>query len=388
MEWLSGGLVDAWVVQQMRGVARASWQMRLGDDDRVSFFDRGVITEMLEGFVDAAVRAEPEALPSVRVVHYVAEGASGTWAVGWRMLAESVVRSQLGEYWPDDADVEHETRVLLPRVGVQVVGVPAGDARIGTVHVDVDGQRPPGGMYGPETGYHVDNPNWAWADELLNARQALAGVDRGDAVFTQARALLNKYSQGPSEFVRPATELQSTYEARYEAAVEILAREIRDNPDAELSGFEPLASDLAGSVGLRRRRGVVGGESVPGGLVPVGVGVGRVRAGVVVGKLGSPVGKAARWLRREPGAFAVVVPGHGVPDADSVEAAVRAAGWNGTDTLRLFLCAQDGLAELAAELAERLQVRVSYAKGWVWLGMNPARWGGGRPAAQVAKIEY
>ncbi|MGW4134826.1 hypothetical protein, partial [Amycolatopsis japonica] len=385
---MSGGLVDAWMVEQLRGVARASWQARLTDDGFVTSFDRGVITEMLHGFVDAAVRAEPEALPSVRVVHYVAEGDLGTWEVGWPMVVESVVRPRLGEYWLDNAVVEHDTRVLLPRVGVQVVGVPVGDARIGTVHVDVDGQRPPGGMYGPETSYSVHDPNWNLHHPLVRARQALTGVDREDAVFTLARGLLDKYSEEPARFIGPATALQRVHEDRYEAAVDLLAQAIRDNPDVELTAYENTALDLANTVGLRRRRGVVGGESVPGGLVPLGVDVGRVRAGVVVGKLGSPVGRAARWLRREPGAFAVVVPGHGVPDADSVEAAVRAAGWNGSDTLRLFLCAQDGLAELAAELAERFQVRVSYAKGWVWLGMNPARWGGGRPAAQVAKIEY
>ncbi|MGW4133103.1 hypothetical protein, partial [Amycolatopsis japonica] len=390
---MSGGLVDAWMVEQLRGVARASWQARVTDQGQLRLFDRQIIAEMLEGFADAAVRADDDALPSVRVVYYVAKGTPGSPANAsdWRRRARNVVEPRLGDYWSDEEYVEHVTNRLLQQVSVQAIEVPVGDARGGTVHVDVDGQRPPGGMYGPETSYHVDDPDWGWVEALLYARQALAGVDRGDAIFTQARALLNKYSEEPARFIGLATELQRLHEARYEAAVEILAREIRDNPDNPdnpVSSFEFLASRLADSVGLRRRRGVVGGESVPGGLVPLGVGVGRVRAGVVVGKLGSLVGRAARWLRREPGAFAVVVPGHQVPDADSVEAAVRAAGWNGSDTLRLFLCAQDGLAELAAELAERLQVRVSYAKGWVWLGMNPARWGGARPAAQVAKIEY
>ncbi|MGW4134138.1 hypothetical protein, partial [Amycolatopsis japonica] len=315
VEEMSGGLVDAWVVEQLRGFARASWQMRLNNDGTLSPFDRGVITEMLAGFVDATAWAEPEAWPSVRVVQYVANGAPGNWAGLMRLRARQMMQDRLEEYLSDEAEVAATLKKMLAKVGVQVIGVPVGDARIGTVHVDVDGQRPPGGLYGPETWDVVDDPAWNPHYQLAAARQSLAraGVDRGDAVFTQARALLDKYSEEPTRF--RATELQRLHEARYEAAVEILAWAFHDNSRAELSYFEFLASDLADSVGLRRRLGVVGGESVPGGLVPVGVGVGRVRAGVVVGRLGSPVGRAARWLRREPGAFAVVVPGHGVPDA-------------------------------------------------------------------------
>ncbi|MGW4132314.1 hypothetical protein, partial [Amycolatopsis japonica] len=388
---MSGGLVDEWVVDQLRGVAQASWQTRETSNGQLSGFDDVVITEMLEGFADAAVRADSGGvLPNARVVRYVAKGTPDIWVNHFRLAAQQVLQKRLAEYGWDDEKAESVAKSLaLAQVGIQAVELPAGDARIGTVHFDVDGQRPPGGMYGPETTYDVDDPDWEFHEHVLVARRSLAddGVDREDAVFTLARALVSRYSQEPSRFIGPATELQSRHEARYEAVIELLAWIIHRNPNVNVERFDASAAELADSVGLRRRHGVVGGESVPGGWVPVSEGVGRVGAGVVLGKAGSLVGRAARWLRRERGVFAVVVPGHGVPDAAAVEAAVRAAGWNGTDKLRLFLSAQDGLAELAAELAERLQVRVSYAKEWVWLGMRPARWGA-RPAAQVGKIEY
>ncbi|MGW4135189.1 hypothetical protein, partial [Amycolatopsis japonica] len=177
---LSGGLVDAWYVRELR-LARAHWQGRLDDDGTLSFYDgTGVVDLMLRGFVDAAVRAPSGELPSVHGVFYVAEGDRDSFgAANAAVEAAADVESRLGEYPSGVVGVSAET--LLDQVHIRTVVVPAGDLRIGTAQFDVFGQRPPGGLYGPEVYWNVDDPFWHQHTFLQETRVALAGLESEEA---------------------------------------------------------------------------------------------------------------------------------------------------------------------------------------------------------------
>ncbi|MFC9251864.1 protein-glutamine glutaminase family protein [Amycolatopsis thailandensis] len=120
-----------------------------------------------------------------------------------------------------------------------------------------------------------------------------------------------------------------------------------------------------------------------GGFLPVADGATRVRMGVVLGDGKSDVGKAFRWIEHEPDVFGIGVTTHQVPDWDEVHYALRAGGWNRTDAIRLFVCAQEGLSTLSENLRETWGVRVSRADNLIILG-EP----GEGAAARVVEILY
>ncbi|MGW4135168.1 hypothetical protein, partial [Amycolatopsis japonica] len=325
---MSGGLVDDWVVGELR-LARAHWQGLLNDDGTLSFLDsQTVVALMVWGFVDAAVRARGRRgeLPSAQWVFYVAKGDPDPGTAAAEVVANEVV-FRLGQY-PSSGVVEVSAETLRDQVRFRTEVVPAGDSRIGTAQFDVFGQRPPGGLYGPEVYWNVDDPFWHQHTFLQETRVALAGLEseEADAVFEKARGVVNRYNLEPGEVSGPSL-LRDLYEARYEAAVAMVARVIlvhlRFSGDSALAEARAYsrAAELAHTVGLRRWRGVVGVGPVPvsegdvrvwpvvklGELVPVADGVGRIRAGMVLGDLDSPAGLAARWLLREPGVFGVVI---------------------------------------------------------------------------------
>ncbi|MGW4134137.1 preprotein translocase subunit SecA, partial [Amycolatopsis japonica] len=411
---LSGGLVDAWVVWDLRNVARADWNGQLRDLMLDHF---GVFESMLAGVVDAAVRVRSGVLPSVRVELCVPRKQHGDkWGAHMWAIAERRLRARLARY-PAEA-VRVSAEALLDLVDIQVRVVHPGDSRIDTVLIHADGQRPPGGLYDPVVYESVDAPGTEFQPGLRQAQADLVGADREGPVFERARALVNQHNLDPSEFVElanqynldPAEELVGTaslhslYQARYEAAVTMVAwelhRHVHDEERAETAA-EVRAGLLADWVGVLRQNGIWGGVSgqgalsgfvaEPGWLVQVEAGVGRVMAGLVLGDAHSSIGKAARWLRRERGSrrergvFGVVVPGHRVPDVETVARALDRAGWNKRDKLRLFLCYQPGLEKLAQDLADLYNVEVFYPKEKLWLGVAG---GAGRPAARVEKLEY
>ncbi|MGW4134035.1 preprotein translocase subunit SecA, partial [Amycolatopsis japonica] len=413
---LSGGLVDARVVWDLREGAQADWHGRLRDGLTLELF--GVFDQMLAGFVDAAVRVRSGVLPSVRVELYVAKEDADSRAARTLSSAKRMVRDRLARY-PSEA-VRVSAEVLLDQVDIQVRVVQPGDSRIDTVLIQVDGQRPPGGLYDPVAYQSVDAPDLAFRG-LRQAQAELARdeVDREGPVFERARVLVNQYNLDPSEFVVLAEQynldpsekligsasLQSLYETRYEAAVTMVAWELHryshNEERAERAADTRAAVLLADSVGVLRQNGIWSGVpgqdalsgfvAEPGWLVQVEAGVGRVMAGLVLGDAHSSIGKAARWLRRErgsrrePGVFAVVVPDHSLPDVEIVAWALDRAGWNKRDKLRLFLCYQPGLEKLAQDLADLYNVEVFYPKEKLWLGVAG---GAGRPAARVEKLEY
>ncbi|MGW4134970.1 hypothetical protein, partial [Amycolatopsis japonica] len=387
---MSGGLVDAWLVRDLRGIARANWQGRLLGNGTMPVLDRTTVGSMLKGFVDAAVLAEPNALPNVQGVFYVAEGDPdpGAAAREARRVAKETVTSRLAEYPPDEVDVSAQT--LQAQVDVRTRVVPVGDPRVGVLRFHVDKQRTPGGFYGPEVRRKADDPPRGLGKHLRETREALAKLDRDDPVFALARDMVNQFNLDPEEFTGPASPLQDLYKARYEAAVDMVADDLLRGGDARAT-----AAVMADWVGLRRRHGAVAiPEAVSeqdvsvwsdlelGGLVQVRDGVGRIRAGAVLGDADSLPGQAALWLQREPGVFGVVFTGHIAPDVETVVKALHDAGWNGKDSLRLFL----GLPALAGQLGERFKVVVSYPEAEVWFGMARDH-AAGRPAVRVRKIE-
>ncbi|MFE5572206.1 hypothetical protein ACFQ68_44865, partial [Amycolatopsis japonica] len=339
LAWRSGGFIDDWVVEQLRGVARANWQAQLGRGNRLADFDKSVVVSMLQGFVDAALPARSEALPSVRGVVYVArrDPSSGAApdAVAWvdylRSVTDPAIWDRLNEYPPMMASLQG----LLARVDIRARALLPGDRRIGTVHFSVRNQRLPGGWTTPVVHQNALSRDWLLLPMLADAVDVLqgAGVTTDDEVFTQARDLLDKYSPEFSEATDLTRRLQDLYNGRREDAVVILAETIHSVGAGEFA--ELRAAWLAEVVGIRRQYGVLGHEwgpvfergllevadlversssgqgsdvdarqgSVlePGWLVPVGDGhsVGVVEAGMVLGDLGSDVASAGSWLPHE-----------------------------------------------------------------------------------------
>ncbi|MFE5570077.1 hypothetical protein ACFQ68_34165, partial [Amycolatopsis japonica] len=381
----SGWLVAPWEVDQLRGVARTSWQARPGDFGTLSSLDENVVVSMLYGFVDAAVQAPPSALPRVRGVFYIERDEHRLGAHEAYLLAERTVTARLAVYPSDEVAISAEK--LLSQVTILSTELPEGDPRIGTAEFEVKDQRPPGGVYGPQFFWNVGNTLLGWRGRLQDADERLRDVDRNDAVFAEARDLVNRYILEPSQFTGPAS-LKERYAARYNAAVWIVAGNLA-NPDTAPDA-DRQAWDLADLVGLRHQDGVLGGETKktsgsrpePGWYEPLSKDVGRIRAGVLLGDAESKPGQAGRLLQHEEGVFGVVVTDHVVPDVDTVAKAIRDAGWNGTDNIRLFLCAQPGLAWLASELAVRLGVTVSYPRKQVLFGVD-GDYEAKQPAARV-----
>ncbi|MFC9250444.1 WXG100-like domain-containing protein, partial [Amycolatopsis thailandensis] len=119
-----------------------------------------------------------------------------------------------------------------------------------------------------------------------------------------------------------------------------------------------------------------------GRVVPVARGVVRVRMGAVLGAAGSEVVEAFGWLEREAGVFGVGVEGHRVPSIAEVRYALVAGGWNRLDRIRLFVCGQAGLAELADQVAGRWGVGVFFPEKDAYLGLR------GGPAVTVAEVVH
>ncbi|MGW4134701.1 hypothetical protein, partial [Amycolatopsis japonica] len=423
---MSGGLIDAWVVEQSRGRARTDWTMRLDTDDldiygELTFYHRVTYT-MLEGFVDAAVRAAPGEMPRLLGVRYVAEQTPGklgstvksaalsTLTTAWSALERAFSRDPLLRLIKDELKSrlkEHRERAprisvtvgdLLAQTDIRTRVVPAGDPRVGLVHLHAEGtRRLLGGWYGLDIYDDGNDPLWGSYVRLQAAHRVMgvAGVVGGrdvDSARSKALEIVNAYNQDPSTLTGQDPLLESLYGKRHAAAVEMVAARLRGFPghlpEEQERHAGVLARQLADWVGLRRRHGVVGDVSGEGArpgsgwLVPVGARVGVVEAGMVLGDLGSMVGQAARWLRREPGVFGVVVTGHAVPDLETVLKALEDAGWNGKDAVRFFLCYQEGLPKLVKGLANSFRGKVLYPGKQVWFGVA------GGPAAGVGRIEY
>ncbi|WP_152521491.1 hypothetical protein, partial [Amycolatopsis decaplanina] len=266
---MSDGLVDEGFVEASRGVARAEWKGLLDEYGRLTDSDNTVVRLMAFGFVDAVVRARPESLPRMRAEFFVAEGDPGVGAEALRSRVARLVRDRLGEY-PDDAP-EVSVEDLLARVAIGSLVVPAGDSRFATARVSVEGQRPPGGLYGPIAYDYPKNPEWLTDLDLQEARDGLEGLDRADRdwVFTRARELVNQYNYEPRRFDGPAPLIHQLYRGRYEAAVELVAGELHtflndtgDVEDAEDSA-DYLAKFMAPEVGWLRWSGVLSGEWEP-----------------------------------------------------------------------------------------------------------------------------
>ncbi|ANN16067.1 hypothetical protein SD37_10710 [Amycolatopsis orientalis] len=420
---MSGRWVDPWVVMRLRSNARTDWTFRLNGSREVGISARETVWSMLRGFVDAAVQAEPGALPRLLAVRYVAERTPGRVGGTQRSLVKSMAQSQLtawsameGVFSRDPlrqlikTDVqlllrEHRKRAssvpvsvsvkdLLARTDIRTRAVPTGDPRIDLVHLHVDGQQLPGDLDGLGVYDDANKDSSYKYITLQEASRQLTGVRSDDAVYVEAGGLVARYNCEPVKYTGQnplMRDLRARHRARYKSAVTIVAAKLHNRGFMPTSADE-LARQLSDWVGMRRPEGplsdVLGERAGPGSgwLVPVSAGVsagvGVIKAGMVLGDLGSQVGQAARWLRHEPGVFGVVVTSHTVPDLETVTKALDAAGWNKRDAVRFFLCYQEGLAELAAGLASSFRGTVFYPEEQVWLGVA------GGPATGVGGIEY
>ncbi|RSN39695.1 hypothetical protein DMC64_37130 [Amycolatopsis sp. WAC 04197] len=249
----SGHLVNSRQAEQAWGRARVLFQTRLNQFGSLSMFDSPRIAAMVEGFVDAAVQARPDALPRVRGAVFVAPGSlAGVAEVA--SLVESRIESRLAGYPPGVVTVTVDQ--LLARVSLSALTRPVTDGQIGEVQVYVEGQRRLSGPYGPEAYSDPDNPLPGRQADLATARAYLASLAPDDAVFTQAREVMGRHHQPPPVFVEQEPRHHLAYRERHRAATDLVAWTLTTFGRMRAAR---LAQDLVAAVGWPREGGVVGG---------------------------------------------------------------------------------------------------------------------------------
>ncbi|MEU3771109.1 hypothetical protein AB0E55_39120, partial [Amycolatopsis keratiniphila] len=236
------------------GRALVTWEGRSDGSGRLTGTDHRTVTLMVEGFVDAAVAARPGAEPTLRGGVFVSpdarDGVSGVSS-----LVESAVRARLNAYPPGAAGISAEK--LLSRVRVSAIERPSGDPSVGTVQLQVSGQRPVMGLFGPEVFTAPANPLPRRAEELARARAALAGLEDSDPVFALAREIVSRHHQAPRPFVETASWADRAHRARYRAAVDLVAWNLYRYDDEHSA--DALSRALVSEVMWPREKGLQGG---------------------------------------------------------------------------------------------------------------------------------
>ncbi|WP_460429075.1 hypothetical protein [Amycolatopsis oliviviridis] len=249
----ASGILNAWEVDQARGRAREAFEGRLGDDGELDRDSVASIELMVDGFVDAAVRANPDALPMIQAVVFAEQGSTGGTTLV-RSLVEAQIRFRLSQY-PADA-LRTPMERLLSRVSFSLRTPQAGDERIGKVEVRVDGQREVSGLYGPAAFSDPDDPLPLHRDELEEARRDLADVDRNGPVFLDARRIMNRFHQPPRVFAGEEPRIHQAHRERHQAATDLVAWDLTKPPHRYIDDNVRLARQraqaLLGPVGWPR----------------------------------------------------------------------------------------------------------------------------------------
>ncbi|MFJ8917824.1 hypothetical protein, partial [Amycolatopsis sp. NPDC102389] len=227
---LTDAVEAAW---ETAGRARRTWGGRWDGQSGLSARDRRTIALMVEGFVDAAVAARPGQEVMLRGGVFVSPD-SGRAAIGRVLsLVDSAVRNRLNAYPPGAARLS--AKELSSRVRVSEFKRPSGDQLVGSVQLQVQGQRPALGLFGPEVFTDPADPLPRRAEELTRARADLARarLEDSDPLFSRAREIVNLWNQPPRTFVETAPWVDSAHRARYRAAVDLVAWELHRHDDDE-----------------------------------------------------------------------------------------------------------------------------------------------------------
>ncbi|QKV74006.1 hypothetical protein [Amycolatopsis sp. Hca4] len=158
-------------------------------------------------------------------------------------------------------------------------------------------------------------------------------------------------------------------------------------PGGPASAWGTTSRLPAGPAVTPTRAGVTAGDLAPvrgtTSHLPGGVAVTPIRAGVVLGDPGSAWGRAARWLSREDGVFALVLAGHGLRDVAAAREALRRGGWERPGPVRLYACNVDGLARFTLDLADALRQVVYRPAKLLWAGVEEPG-----PAVRVGDLGF
>ncbi|OXM53248.1 hypothetical protein CFP71_22285 [Amycolatopsis thailandensis] len=263
---LTGVGLTKWEVAQARGNARVNLKDRLDEDGNLTYNGKASLYLMVDGFVDAAVQANPDALPRVRGAVFAAgqalEGAGKVEA-----LLKERARLRLAQHPEEVVTITLEQ--VLARVEVEVITRPEGHEESGLARFRVDGQRELSGLYGPEAYSKPDNPLPRREDLLATARQEIAQWDPSDPevaeLFTQAEQIMKRYHQPPLEFDGPEKpRIHEAHEERYSAARDLIAFQLAQ-PDHTFEvnrrSADSVARLLVGEVGWPRPSTIVGGTT-------------------------------------------------------------------------------------------------------------------------------
>ncbi|OXM44092.1 hypothetical protein CFP71_40930 [Amycolatopsis thailandensis] len=250
---MASGILNAWEVDQARGRAREAFEGRLGDDGELDRDSVASIELMVDGFVDAAVRANPDALPMIQAAVFAEQGSTGGTTLV-RSLVEAQIRFRSSQYPASALEVPMER--LLSRVSLSLRTPQAGDERIGKVEVRVDGQREVSGLYGPGAFSDPDDPLPLHRDELEEARRDLADMDRNGPVFLDARRIMNRFHQPPRVFADEEPRIHQAHRERHQAATDLVAWDLTKPPHRYIDDNVRLARQraqaLLGPVGWPR----------------------------------------------------------------------------------------------------------------------------------------
>ncbi|WP_125734735.1 hypothetical protein [Amycolatopsis sp. WAC 04197] len=239
----SGNVLNRWEIKAAKGRARAFLETRTTDYGTLREPALGKITLMVEGFVDAAVQARPESLPSIRGEVFVGPRSLGAVTTN-SLLAriDSTIRARLAEY-PRNT-VTTSAKQLSERVAVHARTLADGDLRIGVVEVRVDGQRELTGLFGPSVYSDPKNPLPRVKTLVEVTRRLLAGVDRSSPEFSRAREIMDRFHQPPQEFAGRPPRIHQAHRERHLAATELVASQLYTRPNAAVLVAELLVPDV------------------------------------------------------------------------------------------------------------------------------------------------
>ncbi|GAB3730641.1 hypothetical protein GCM10027598_53000 [Amycolatopsis oliviviridis] len=261
---LTGVGLTKWEVAQARGNARVNLKDRLDEDGNLTYNGKASLYLMVDGFVDAAVQASPDALPRVRGAVFAA-GQALEGAAKVEALVKERARLRLAQHPEEVVTITLEQ--VLARVEVEVITRPEGHEESGLARFRVDGQRELSGLYGPEAYSKPDNPLPRREDLLATARQEIAQWDPSAPevveLFTQAEQIMKRYHQPPLEFDGPEKpRIHQAHEERYSAARDLIAFQLAQTNqsfEANLYSADSVARLLIGEVGWPRPSTFVGG---------------------------------------------------------------------------------------------------------------------------------